>query len=68
MQVIPLTVEDITNIVKWFNKLSSLGLVLMAATLICFYTFLHQSNLLFSMSDRYMRDVDVNCMEKALLI
>ena len=72
MQAIPLTVEDIKNIVKWFNKLGNLGLVLTAATLIGFYTFLCQSNLLFSMSDRYLehglRDVDVNCTEKDLFI
>ena len=72
LHALPLTVVDIKNIVNCFCKLGRLGLVLTTATLICFYTFLRQSNLLFSMSNRYpehaLTEADVNRMEKALLI
>ena len=70
-QASPLKVEDIKNIVKWFYRLGQIGLVLTAATLIGFYTFLYQCNLLFSMSERFsehgLKDVDITCTEKALL-
>ena len=72
LQALPLSVDDIKHIVDSFRKLGRLGLVLTVATLVGYYTYLRQSNLLSSVSEKWpdhtLRGCDVTRVEKALLV
>lgn len=71
-QILPLTVQDIKNIVRSFSKLGKVGLGLIVAVFIVFFTLLREANLLQSMSENTPNHTllgwDLKYSEKALVI